>query len=118
MARGELASKLVEANRWLKACLERVMNSENYYFVLFDELDTGYDPKNEEYSHRLIGLLLAARDVFQWGHGIRQDLAPVVFLRGDIYDDLSFPDKNKITRNLVETLTWTDELSGENSLKP
>jgi len=115
--RGQLASKLVEANRWIKACLERVIESESWYFILFDELDTGYDPSDEEYRHRLIGLLLAAREIFQWADDRRYDVAPVVFLRGDIYDDLSFPDKNKITRNLVETLTWTDELSGENSLK-
>jgi hypothetical protein len=115
--RGELASKLVEANRWLKSCLERILDSENWYFVLFDELDAGYDPSDEEYGYRLTGLLLAAREVFQWAKDNNFAAAPIVFLRSDIYDELSFPDKNKITRNLVETLTWTDELSGENSLK-
>jgi hypothetical protein len=30
---------------------------------------------------------------------------------------LSFSDKNKITQNLVEPLIWSDEESGENSLK-
>jgi hypothetical protein len=44
-------------------------------------------------------------------------VAPTAFVRSDIYDGLSFPDKNKITQNLVETLTWTDEDQGENSLK-
>ena len=117
VSRGELATKLIEANRWLKACIERVAQSDNSYFVLFDELDTGYDPSDDEYANRLIGLLLAARDVFQWAQTGGFKVAPVVFLRSDIYDDLSFPDKNKITRNLAETLTWTDDLTGENSLK-
>ncbi|NUT57198.1 MAG: hypothetical protein HOQ03_14635, partial [Thermoleophilia bacterium] len=89
----------------------------NWYFILFDELDTGYDPSDPEYGNRLIGLILAPREVFQWARDNEYTIAPVVFLRSDIYDDLSFPDKNKVTRNLVETLTWTDELNGENSLK-
>ena len=117
VARDELASKLAEANRWLKSCLELILDSNNWYFLLFDELDTGYDPSNDEYAYRLIGLLLAAREVFQWAQSNDFDTAPVVFLRSDIYEDLSFPDKNKITHNLVETLTWTDEPTGENSLK-
>jgi len=115
--RAQLAGLLIEANRWLRACLERLLYGGNWYFVLFDELDIGYDPKDHEYDHRLIGLLLAARDVFQWAHGLGVHMAPIVFLRSDIYDELSFPDKNKITRNLVEVLTWTDDLTGENSLK-
>ena len=115
--RGELASKLVEANRWLYVCLERILSEDNWYFVLFDELDTGFGPNDDEYKHRLIGLLLAAREVFQWAQENGYGVAPVVFLRSDIYEDLSFPDKNKITRNLLETLSWTDELTGESSLK-
>jgi hypothetical protein len=118
VARGELASKLIEANRWLKICLEKILDrDDNFYFVLFDELDVGYDPSDDEYANRLIGLLLSAREVFQWAREMEYSVSPIVFLRSDIYADLSFPDKNKITRNLLETLTWTDELSGENSLK-
>jgi hypothetical protein len=115
--RNQLAGFLVEANRWLEACLALVLDPNRWYFILFDELDTGYDPTDEEYSNRLIGLLLAAREIFQWGASLQVPIGPVVFLRSDIYEDLSFPDKNKITRNLVERLVWTDELSGENSLK-
>jgi hypothetical protein len=117
VARGELGSKLVEANRWLKACLELTLSPENWYYLLFDELDIGYDPSDDEYGQRLIGLLLAARDVYQWGSDCGFAVGPIVFLRSDIYDSLSFPDKNKLTRNLIEVLSWTDELTGENSLK-
>lgn len=115
--RARLGGFLVEANRWLQGCLARILDGESWYFILFDELDTGFDPKDDEYTSRLIGLLLAARDVFQWSRDNNLSVAPVVFLRSDIYDGLSFPDKNKITRELVEMLSWTDELEGENSLK-
>ena len=117
VARGELGSKLVEANRWLGACLELILSPDNWYYVLFDELDIGYDPSDDEYGQRLIGLLLAARDVYQWSESAGFEIAPTVFLRSDIFDTLSFPDKNKLNRNLVEVLTWTDEPIGENSLK-
>lgn len=41
----------------------------------------------------------------------------MVLLRDDIYNRLSFPDKNKITTNLVETLQWTSAFDGPDSLK-
>lgn len=115
--RDRLAGFLSEANSWLEECLARLLTDDRWYFVLFDELDRGYDPSDEEYVARLTGLLLAARDVHDWARGLDLDVAPTVFIRSDIYDSLSFPDKNKITQNLVETLTWTDEHTGENSLK-
>ena len=117
MPREQLAGFLSEANRWLEYCLSRLLTNDRWYFILFDDLDRGYDPSDEEYVARLTGLLLASRDVYDWARGIGLDIAPAVFIRSDIYDALSFPDKNKITQNLVEILTWTDEHAGENSLK-
>lgn len=115
--RNRLGGFLSEANRWLEYCLECLLTDDRWYFVLFDDLDRGYDPEDEEYSARLIGLLLAARDIFNWGIARNLTIGPTVFIRSDIYDGLSFPDKNKITQNLVEILTWTDDDEGENSLK-
>lgn len=115
--RDRLAGFLSEANRWLEYCLELLLTDDQWYYVLFDDLDLGYDPSDSEYAGRLIGLLLAARSVFQWGKERKLDVAPIVFIRSDIYEQLSFPDKNKITQNLVETLVWNDADSGENSLK-
>lgn len=118
VGRRQLAGFLVEANRWMELCLEELIDPDQYYFVLFDQLDLGYDPGDAEYANRLIGLLLAARQVFHWSETLgRQCISPTVFLRSDIYDRLDFSDKNKLTRNLVETLTWSDALDGENSLK-
>lgn len=115
--RDRLAGFLSEANRWLEECLERLLTDDRWYFILFDDLDRGYDPADDEYVARLTGLLLASRDVYDWARSRSLDVAPTVFIRSDIYDSLSFPDKNKITQNFVETLTWTDEHTGENSLK-
>lgn len=115
--REQLAGFLVEVNRWLKQSLNSLLSAEQFYFVLFDDLDRGYDPQDEDYSDRLIGLILAAREVFLWASDLGLQVGPIVFLRSDIYDGLRFPDKNKVTRNLVEPLTWTDHFTGENSLK-
>lgn len=116
--RERLAGFLEEANRWLFQCLSYVLAQDYWYYVLFDDLDLAYNPEDVEYQARLIGLLLAARDVFNWGVEKRLSVAPVTFIRSDIYDALQFPDKNKITQNLVESLTWNDdEDGGDNSLK-
>lgn len=115
--RKHLAGFLVEANRWLKECLNAMIHTNHYFFILFDDLDRGYDPLDDEYADRLIGLLLAAREVFNWSDDLGLLVGPIVLLRSDIYEHLSFPDKNKITENLVETLHWTDDMEGENSLK-
>lgn len=61
--------------------------------------------------------MLAARDVFNWGRARGVAIAPTVFIRSDIYEEISFPDKNKITQNLLQTLRWTDETEGEDGLK-
>jgi hypothetical protein len=102
--RDRLAGFLSEANKWLQYLLSVLLTNDRWYHVLFDDLDRGYDPKDDEYSARLIGLLLAARDVYLWGRGLGLDVAPTVFIRSDIYDHLSFPDKNKLKQNLVEVL--------------
>jgi hypothetical protein len=115
--RDRLASVLTEANRWLEYCVGLLLTNDQWYFVLFDDLDLGYDPLDEEYTARLTGLLLAARELFQWGKDREIGVGPVVFIRSDIYEELSFPDKNKVSQNLVERLTWTEEESGDDSLK-
>jgi energy-coupling factor transporter ATP-binding protein EcfA2 len=117
--RNQLAGVLEEANRWLLQCLSYILTPEHWYFILFDDLDLAYDPADPEYSDRLIGLLLAAREIFHWAReeGRQLSLAPVVLIRSDVYESLQFPDKNKVTRNLVEPLLWNEDEEGENSLK-
>jgi hypothetical protein len=115
--RSQLAGVLRDANAWLAVLLSNLLDEGHWYYVAFDDLDRGFDPDDDEYLARIIGLLLAARETFQWADERRHFAAPVVFIRSDIYEQLSFPDKNKITQNLLETLSWTDADEGENSLK-
>lgn len=45
--------------RYTLACL----NPDNDHLVAFDQLDLGFDPHNPDHANRLIGLLLASRDI-------------------------------------------------------
>lgn len=77
--------------------LEYLDDSE--YLIVFDELDEDYrdiaDPTNHKrYTELLTSLFKAVQDVrsvFSGGY----KLFPVVFLRDDIYDILTDPDRNK-----------------------
>jgi hypothetical protein len=115
--RTELAGLLSSRNEWLKTRLTRIATPNRKYFVLFDGLDIAYNAIDDDYKQRLIGLLLAARSVYTWGRDQGLSIAPVVFLRSDIYDSLVFADQNKITEDNVQLLMWDDSTSGENSLK-
>ncbi len=108
----ELPSIVSEVNRnlteWLVACL----NPDHEYFVAFDQLDLGFSPEDDDYRDRLIGLLLAARDLNQAARDARRSALVAVFLRDDIYDQLHFEDKNKLTENSLSMIEWdTDESS-------
>jgi hypothetical protein len=115
--RKELAGLLSSRNEWFKQKIRTIADERRSYFVLFDGLDIAYNAINEDYKQRLIGLLLAARSIYTWGRdqGIR--VSPVVFLRSDIYDELTFADQNKMTEDNVQLLMWDDATGGENSLK-
>jgi hypothetical protein len=76
----------------------------------------GFSKTQPEYHQRLIGLILAARDLFIAGRNNGKKLNVVVFLRDDIYQDLQFEDKNKITENHATYVKWS-ESGGELTLK-
>jgi hypothetical protein len=99
--RKELAGLLSARNEWLKTRIKSMADPQRRYFVLFDGLDIAYNAIDEDYKQRLIGLLLAARSVYTWGRDFRLAFAPVVFLRSDIYDELTFADQNKMTEDNV-----------------
>ncbi len=105
----ELPVIIQEVNRNLTSYILECLNPENRYFICFDELDLGFDPNNPEYYSRLIGLLLAARDINLAARQKNQKLFVCVFLRNDIYDKLQFEDKNKITENNVSLIEWDTE---------
>lgn len=93
-----------------------VLNPENKYYICFDQLDLGFEPTNPDYSRRLIGLILAAKDINQYAKDNGKKLFVTIFLRDDIYNRLQFEDKNKITENQLSNIEW-DTSRTNNTLK-
>lgn len=102
----ELPSVIQDVNRNLLQYTLVSLNPEHRYYICFDQLDLGFDPNNSEYVSRLIGLLLACRDINIAARDAGKQLLIAVFLRDDIYDTLQFEDKNKLTENFVSTIEW------------
>ncbi len=102
----ELPTIIQEVNQNLINYTVQSLNPENRYFICFDQLDLGFDPNNPEYSNRLIGLLLACRDINIKAKENNKNLFIVIFLRNDIYGSLHFEDKNKITDNYLSMIEW------------
>lgn len=76
----------------------------------FDELDQGLTVMDESRKKMFIGLLLAARGVRKDLNGSDISINPVVYLRTDIWEELEFSDKNKITQQLALHLNWDSSL--------
>jgi hypothetical protein len=75
----------------------------------FDELDQGISTLTDERARMLSGLVLAARSVRQSFREGGVPLKPVIYLRSDLWDKLSFSDKNKITEKLSLRLEWDSD---------
>jgi hypothetical protein len=75
----------------------------------FDELDQGISTLTEERARMLSGLVLAVRAVRQSFRDGGVPLKPVIYLRSDLWDKLSFSDKNKITEKLSLRLEWDSD---------
>ena len=112
----ELPTIIQEVNAAFQKTVLGCLNPGHKYFIAFDQLDLGFDPNVPEYSHRLIGLLLASRDINLAARNAGINLLVVVFLRDDIYDTLHFEDKNKMTENFVSLIEW-DTPRTKNTLK-
>lgn len=113
-----LSNTLVELNSKLEKIIIELAMPGKQYKLLFDELDLGYNPKDEDYKTRIIGLLLANFYCHNNFSNHKKSLYSFVFLRSDIYEILEFQDKNKITDNIVEFLNWDSENEHSNlSLK-
>lgn len=77
-------------------------------FLHFDELDQGLDILDETKKRMLIGLILAARQI-KGSNAIRANISPIIYLRSDIWEQISFSDKNKITRTSTVRLMWDEK---------
>ena len=89
------------------------LNPDHKYYVLFDQLDLGFDPANPDYNNRLIGLLLAARDINNMAKSQSRNLGVSIFLRDDIYNSLKF--ENKLTVGYSNYIEW--DMRGKHTLK-
>ena len=94
-----------EVNRNLLQAVTESLNPEFDYYVCFDQLDLGFD-NSLTYRSRLVGLLLAAREINVRARQAGKRLSVLVFLRDDIYQSLSFEDKNKLTQNHTSRIEW------------
>ncbi|SPE44944.1 conserved hypothetical protein [Candidatus Sulfotelmatobacter sp. SbA7] len=102
----ELPTIIQEVNAAFGRTVLGCLNPAHKYYIAFDQLDLGFDPNTSEYANRLIGLLLASRDINLAAREAGIKLFAVVFLRDDIYDCLHFEDKNKMTENFVSLIEW------------
>lgn len=102
----ELPTIIQEVNAAFGRTVLRCLNPAHKYYIAFDQLDLGFDPTSPEYANRLIGLLLASRDINLAAREAGVRLFVIVFLRDDIYDCLHFEDKNKMTENFVSLIEW------------
>src|ERR1041385_3831311 len=107
---GNLSQTLERLNEWLWNALQVVGPRAPKVYVLFDELDAGYDPTADDYVGRVVGLLLAMRRLSREFRDARLPFLAIAFLRSDIYDSLHFGDKNKLTETNVAFLSWNDDL--------
>ncbi len=77
--------------------------------IHFDELDQGITTFDMERSQMIVGLILAAREVRRLTRDAPVKVSPVVYLRTDLWDDLVFSDKNKISQTSSLSLEWTSD---------
>lgn len=71
-----------------------------------DELDQGLSSLDDPRSRMIIGLILAARELRLELNDLETTINIAVYLRSDIWDDLEFSDKNKISQTSALHLAW------------
>lgn len=102
----ELPTIVQEVNTAFLRTILNCLNSDHSYYIAFDQLDLGYDQNSAGYANRLIGLLLASRDINLSAKEAGIKLFVAIFLRDDIYESLHFEDRNKMTENYVSLVEW------------
>lgn len=91
--------------------LEHIDDSK--YYIVFDELDEDYKNFSDEiektnYFDLVTGLFKAVQDIKTLFEERKLKVFPIVFLRTDIYNLISYSDKNKWTDSCIK-LIWTPE---------
>jgi hypothetical protein len=96
--------------------MERIIAThidDSKYFIVFDELDEDYrnywnDTNRERYIPLILGLFKAVSNVKRALQRAPASILPIVFLRDDIYELLTDPDKNKWEDQKI-ALNWKSE---------
>lgn len=104
----ELPIHIQAVNSAMQDAVLTALNPANKYYVCFDQLDLGFTLQDPKYAQRLTGLIIAAKDLFVKARAKGKMLNPVVLLRDDIYQDLQFEDKNKVTENFASRVLWSE----------
>ena len=91
--------------------VENIDNAK--YYVVFDELDEDYknfcdEKEKNNYFDLITGLFKAVQDVRALFYEKNINVFPVVFLRTDIYNLITYSDKNKWTDSIIK-IEWTPE---------
>jgi len=73
--------------------------------IHFDELDQGLASLDDRHREMITGLILATRSIRTTKH-LENVIRPVCYIRTDIWDELSFSDKNKISQSSSASLEW------------
>ncbi|QLC25669.1 hypothetical protein HFP57_12010 [Parasphingopyxis algicola] len=72
--------------------------------IHFDELDQGMSELTDDRRYMLIGLILAIRSIRGSKEG--EKVFPVFYIRTDLWDEIRFSDKNKISQSSAVFLEW------------
>lgn len=78
----------------------------NHIELHFDELDVGLERFDRNRELMIVGLILAVQSFRGLSEKKNQIVRPFVYLRQDLWDSLSFSDKNKISRGPALVLNW------------
>ena len=77
--------------------------------IHFDELDQGMSKFDLPRQHMLTGLILASRAINREAVNSSVKLKSVVYLRTDLWDEIEFSDKNKITTTSILDISWDEK---------
>ncbi|MGS1077877.1 P-loop ATPase, Sll1717 family [Pseudoxanthomonas beigongshangi] len=73
-----------------------------------DELDHGLAHLDDSKRLMLVGLILAVRSLRIETRGSRASINPVIYLRSDLWEELDFSDKNKISQTHTVNIEWNE----------
>ena len=114
LSRDETNITWTEQTQLLKGIISS-LSLKNRYYILFDELDEDYKAfrdtnEKDSYISMLTSLFKSVQYIRRYLKSQAKNIIPLVFLRTDIYKQLSDSDKNKWREHLVE-LEWnTDKI--------